>query len=157
MFLNGLRKGKPFADNQEVVVRSAEETKAWGERLAESLPPGTIVCLYGELGAGKTTLVKGLVRKAAGIPEEEVRSPTFTYLHVYEGPMPVYHFDLYRLSNADEFLAMGFDEYFTQGGICCVEWPERIASVLPFPHLEVRLKHLDQETRQLWIRYASCV
>ena len=92
--------------------------------MAPLLSPNAILALSGELGAGKTTFVQGL---AAGLNiTETVTSPTFVYLHSYEGKLPLFHFDLYRLTSANDFEALGFSEYFFAGGICAIEWPERI-------------------------------
>jgi tRNA threonylcarbamoyladenosine biosynthesis protein TsaE len=79
------------------------------------------------------------------MPPEDVSSPTFTYLHIYPGP--VYHFDLYRLKSAEEFLALGFDEYFNTDGIVCFEWAEKIASILPEKTLRITLKHAGENER----------
>ena len=82
--------------------------------------------LFRRAAAGKTTFIKGLIHAAAQIASSEVQSPTFNYLNIYEGRKTIYHFDLYRLRDRDEFLSMGFDEFFDAGGICCIEWSERI-------------------------------
>jgi tRNA threonylcarbamoyladenosine biosynthesis protein TsaE len=110
------------------------------------------VCLFGELAAGKTTFIKGLVYGAAQVDPSIVQSPTFTYLHIYEGQKKVYHFDLYRLRDIDEFLSMGFDEYFDAEGICCIEWSERIAAYLPANSLSVILQHVQEDQRLITIR-----
>ncbi len=95
-------------------------------RVAKSLPPGTVLALSGQLGAGKTTFVQGLA-EGLGITEP-VQSPTFILLNLYEG---LAHFDLYRLKTADDFTALGFHEYFHSGVLCAIEWPERIQELLP--------------------------
>ncbi len=121
---------------------------AFGASLGASLKPNTVLCLFGELGAGKTTFVKGIARGVAGVPSEEVVSPTFVYLNVYGN---VYHFDLYRLHDCDEFLSLGFEEYFFAGGICCIEWSERIAPIVPEKAVKVTLSHLTEESREIII------
>lgn len=131
---------------------SADETFRFGLQLGQRLAVPTVVCLFGELGAGKTTLIKGIVQGAAQIDSTAVQSPTFTYLHVYEGVKRVYHFDLYRLRDIDEFLSMGFDEYFDAEGICCIEWSERIASYLPSESLFVTLEHVREEERLITLK-----
>ena len=83
------------------------------------------------------------------MPAEQVNSPTYTYLNIYDGIIPVYHFDLYRLSAADEFLEMEWDAYFTAGGICVIEWSERIRSLLPKGALQLLLKAISEEERQI--------
>lgn len=133
--------------NKESV--SSQETQEWGERFGKTLPANSIVALFGELGAGKTTFIKGLVRGAAGIDPKDVSSPTFTYLHQYLGSKTVYHFDLYRLKSAEEFLSMGFDEYFSLGGICCLEWPERILPFLPKETMQIFIEHKEEGKRNI--------
>lgn len=132
---------------QQYFSHSAAETFELGRKLGQELTIPKVVCLFGELAAGKTTFIKGLVYGAAQVDPSLVQSPTFTYLHIYEGQKTVYHFDLYRLRDIDEFLSMGFDEYFEAGGICCIEWSERIASYLPSDSLHVILQHLQEDQR----------
>lgn len=105
---------------------SAEETLAFGRQMARRLPPNGVLALFGDLGAGKTTFVQGLAL-GLGI-QESVQSPTFVLLNVYEG---LSHFDLYRLKKEADFIDLGFEEYFRKGGICAIEWPDRIAKLLP--------------------------
>jgi tRNA threonylcarbamoyladenosine biosynthesis protein TsaE len=133
------------------VTSSAEETSRVGFDLGKSLSPNTILCLRGELGAGKTTFVKGLVRGVTGLDEDSVNSPTFVYLNIYEGALSVYHFDLYRLQDEEEFLLMGFDEVLSSGGISCIEWSERLEEYLPAERLVVDLEHVDPTTRKITI------
>lgn len=106
---------------------TAEETKLFATEFAHTLPPNSILALQGDLGAGKTTFVQGLAQ-GLGITEL-VQSPTFTYLQIYEESL--YHFDLYRLKNERDFTLLGFEEYFDAGGIVVIEWPGRIASLIP--------------------------
>ncbi len=117
--------------------RCAEELIDLGRRMASELPPNTVLALSGELGAGKTTFVQGLA-EGLGV-EGPVPSPTFVLLNVYPA---LFHFDLYRLKSSADFLALGFGEYFEKGGVCVIEWPERIEELLP------------PNTR--WIRFAYC-
>lgn len=132
---------------KQVLSQSAAETFELGRQLGQELRAPSVVCLFGELAAGKTTFIKGLVFGAAQVDPSHVQSPTFTYLHIYEGQKIVYHFDLYRLRDIDEFLSMGFDEYFEAGGICCIEWSERIASYLPSNRLSILLTHEKNDSR----------
>lgn len=136
---------------QHFISHSAAETAAIGRQVGQTLPPRTVVCLFGDLGAGKTTFIKGLVAGATGVDPDEVHSPTFVYLSIYEGQKPVYHFDLYRLRDIDEFLSMGFDEYFDAEGICCIEWSERIARYLPAKSMRVQLEHAGEDKRTITI------
>ncbi len=127
--------------------QSLEQTYSLGRRLGKSLPVNSVVSLFGDLGAGKTQLVKGIVAGATGISEEQVGSPTFVYLNIYQGPKTIYHFDLYRLHDVDEFLSMGFDDYFAAGGICCIEWPERVSSIIPANAIRITLSTVGEEER----------
>lgn len=87
--------------------------------------------MFGDLGAGKTTFLKGVIHHVTQVALEEIHSPTFSYLQIYEGAVPVFHFDLYRLSGERELIGMGLDEYLTQPALILIEWPERILSLLP--------------------------
>ena len=113
------------------------QTLRIGEIIGKSLEPGTIIRLKGELGAGKTVFVKGLAR---GLDvEEEPASPTFVILNCYEGRLPLYHFDLYRLSDADELSGIGFEEFFFGDGVTAVEWADRVPEVFPEDSLCVEI------------------
>lgn len=136
---------------KERLSHSPEETFALGKELIQQYPNGALFCFYGDLGAGKTTLIKGIVHAATGTPPGEVQSPTFTYMHVYEGEQTVYHFDLYRLWDSDEFLSMGFEEYFDLPGYCCLEWSERIAPLIPPEAVRVTLTHEGEQCRKITI------
>jgi tRNA threonylcarbamoyladenosine biosynthesis protein TsaE len=111
---------------EKYFLASREETIALGQIFAKLLPKGSILALSGDLGAGKTTFVQGLA-EGLGI-SEPIQSPTFILLNLYEG---LFHFDLYRMKKTADFLSLGFEEYFVKEGICCIEWPDRIAEILP--------------------------
>lgn len=108
-------------------LASYEETLAFGRKMASLLPRNSILALSGDLGAGKTTFVQGLAL-GLGI-EEVVQSPTFVILNAYQDRL--FHFDLYRLKKPSDFTSLGFEEYFQKEGICAIEWPDRIAPLLP--------------------------
>jgi tRNA threonylcarbamoyladenosine biosynthesis protein TsaE len=127
---------------------SEKETEAIAEEFASGLKPGDVVCLYGDLGAGKTQFVKGFVR-AFGLSGDEVNSPTFTIINEYIGSVPVYHFDCYRLEHEEEALEIGAEEYFYGNGVCIIEWPERILSVLPESRIEIHLNHIAKNRREI--------
>lgn len=127
---------------------SEKETEAIAEEYASGLKPGDVVCLYGDLGAGKTQFVKGFVR-AFGLSGDEVNSPTFTIINEYIGSVPVYHFDCYRLEHEEEALEIGAEEYFYGNGVCIIEWPERILSVLPDSRKEIHLNHIAKNRREI--------
>jgi tRNA threonylcarbamoyladenosine biosynthesis protein TsaE len=133
----------------EIVTGSAKETIAWGELLAASLAPGDVILLYGELGAGKTCLVKG-ISGALGIDPNRVHSPTFIMVNRYEGRLPVNHVDLYRLEEGEDFADLGLDELFAGDGVTLVEWSERLPAVArPLPRLEVYLSHVSDDQRRI--------
>ncbi len=133
------------------ISRSPEETIEIGKSIGAALEGNTIVCLEGDLGAGKTTLIKGIAAGYAGVSEEEVSSPTFVYLNIYQGKRVVYHFDLYRLENGSQFLQMGFEDFFQCGGVCLVEWPSRIAALLPQKVTSIHISDKGQGTREIRI------
>jgi tRNA threonylcarbamoyladenosine biosynthesis protein TsaE len=126
---------------------STDETFAFGHRLGMQLPQGSVVGFFGDLAAGKTTFIKGLASAATGTPPSSVSSPTFVLLNIYEGERALYHFDLYRLKNAEEFFGMGFDDYWHSAGISCIEWAERIEGQLPEKSIKVRIRVAGEEER----------
>jgi tRNA threonylcarbamoyladenosine biosynthesis protein TsaE len=128
---------------------SEEETIALGERLAGSLPPGAVVLLIGNLGAGKTTLAKGIVKGLGAAPPEDVSSPTFTLIHEYGAPVAVYHVDLYRIESAADAATLGLDELFDSGKIVLIEWGERFPELMPPGYFEIRLRALDDDRREI--------
>jgi tRNA threonylcarbamoyladenosine biosynthesis protein TsaE len=140
---------------KEYLTYSAEETIALAEKIGKTLPPNSVIYFFGDLGAGKTTFIKGLVSGASGYRQEDVNSPTFVYLNIYEGVKTIYHFDLYRLHDPDEFYSMGFHEFFDAGGICCIEWAERIQDSAPLQRLQqafrIELAHLGPDCRKITI------
>lgn len=117
---------------EKKVSRSEEETFQIAIEYAKKVKPGDVICLKGDLGAGKTHFTKGFVT-VFGIEEKSVTSPTFTLINEYHGELDIYHFDCYRLDNFREALEIGAEEYFYGDGICIIEWPERIEEILP-PH-----------------------
>ncbi|MCL4305490.1 tRNA (adenosine(37)-N6)-threonylcarbamoyltransferase complex ATPase subunit type 1 TsaE [bacterium] len=124
-----------------MISRSPEETLVWAEEFAQRLRPGDVVCLSGELGAGKSVVARG-IGSGLGV-REEILSPTFNYVLEYVGRVPLYHADLYRIENAHQFMAMGLEEYFERDGILLIEWPERIAELLPDSCYQIHLQFLD--------------
>lgn len=113
----------------EFFTKSVEETEALGTRFAALLSPGDIVAYYGDLGAGKTAFTRGLAR-GLGI-REPVTSPTYTIVNEYlSGRLPLFHFDMYRLSGPDDLFDIGWEDYLARGGVCAVEWSERVDEML---------------------------
>jgi len=130
-----------------VVTESGAETAELGVRLGRLLEPGDFVALVGELGAGKTQFAKGVALGLAVDADTPVTSPTFTILNIYQGRLPLYHFDLYRLQGAEDVALLGFEEYFCGCGVCLIEWAERLEDELPEELLTVTLSHLGPEER----------
>ncbi len=130
---------------------STEDTEKVALSLAKDLKAGSVLAFFGDLGTGKTTFIRSLAQNLCGVMPEAVSSPTFQYLNIYNGNQTVYHFDLYRLQNADEFFHMGFDEVFDQGGITCIEWAERIEKLLPHNAIVVKITHAEEGARLIEI------
>ncbi len=128
---------------------SEEETIALGREFARSLADGAVILLIGNLGAGKTTLAKGIVSGLGAAPIEEVVSPTFTLIHEYGAG--VYHIDLYRLDEAREVETLGLDEIFAQARCVLIEWGERFPGLMPLPRWEIRLTRTGDEDREITV------
>ena len=131
---------------------SEDETIALGERVAGMLPRGATVLLIGNLGAGKTTLAKGIVKGLGAAQPEEVSSPTFTLIHEYGAPPAVYHIDLYRLDSVREVAALGLDDVFDGPAIVLIEWGERFPELMPADRIEIRLTATGEDERQIDVR-----
>jgi tRNA threonylcarbamoyladenosine biosynthesis protein TsaE len=132
-----------------IVFNAVDETDTarLGAALAETLPGGTVVALYGTLGAGKTRLVQA-VAEALGINRREVVSPTFVLIQEHHGKKTIYHIDAYRLRDDDEFLALGPDEYFEGPGLVFVEWADRISGCLPEERVDISVEIGESDRRQ---------
>ena len=132
-------------ESLEVVTCSSEETKKIASKLAGLLSAGTLITLSGQLGAGKTTFTQGL---ALGLNiKKHVTSPTFTLLKIYNGDLPLYHIDAYRLEGIDQDL--GFDEYIDGDGVCVIEWSNFIENILPEECLNIEFNILENDDRKL--------
>lgn len=115
---------------KEYTTAGEEQTEALGVRLGQLIQPGAVIAYTGDLGAGKTAFTRGLAR-GLGIPDR-VTSPTFTIVNEYEGGrLPLFHFDMYRLGSSDELFDIGWEDYLIRGGVCAVEWSERVTDALP--------------------------
>ena len=134
---------------EEVITHSAEETIAWGRKLAENLHPPVLVLLSGELGTGKTTLTKGIVAGLHAAPEDEVTSPTFTLVHEYGTGHNVFHGDLYRIESFHDFETLGLEDIFAQPAIVILEWSEKFPLQAPWPQWRLRLEHLGGDARRI--------
>jgi len=133
----------------DYITHSEAETEALGARFAAGLPDGTVVALYGDLGAGKTAFVRGMAR-GMGL-DVRVSSPTFTIVNEYAGPRELCHFDMYRLDGADELFDIGWEDYLRRGAVCAVEWSERVEAAFEGDEIRVRIEKLDDETRRITI------
>ncbi len=131
-----------------VDLSSEVETQQLGRALGAAAQPGLVVALVGNLGAGKTRFVQAAA-EGLDIPREAVNSPTFVLIHEYEGRLPVYHFDTYRLGDIDEFLELGADEYMSGDGVCFIEWADRMEEVLPRDRLTITLEITGELTRRV--------
>lgn len=125
----------------EIKLKNLQETKLFGIKLGKLLKAGDILCLNGDLGAGKTTLTKsiGLGLEVQGY----ITSPTFNLINEYDGRLKMYHFDVYRLNNVDDLYDLGFDEYFYGDGVCIIEWADKIEGVIPKERIVLDIENGD--------------
>jgi tRNA threonylcarbamoyladenosine biosynthesis protein TsaE len=138
---------------REITTHSAEETMAFGRTLTELLAPPKLVLLCGELGAGKTTLVKGIAAAFEAAAEEDVTSPTFTLVHEYRGPrVVVYHIDLYRVDTARELETLGLDDLRSDNSILLIEWGEKFPRFHNERDLEIDLQRMKQSDRRIQLK-----
>ena len=130
---------------------SEEETISLGERIAAELPRKAVVLLIGNLGAGKTTLAKGIVKGLDAARPEDVSSPTFTLIHEYSPSL--YHIDLYRLDTPRQVATLGLEEIFDRCAIVLIEWGERFPDLMPENRIEIRLRATDENTRDIEVKW----
>lgn len=131
----------------EIRLGNLEETKQFGIVLGKLLKSGDIICLNGDLGAGKTTLTKSI---GLGLDVDDyITSPTFTLINEYEGRIPLYHFDVYRLENAHELDDLGFDDYFYGNGVSIIEWAEKIENTLPKERTVINIKRGNDDNERM--------
>lgn len=126
----------------QFLSHSTQETEAIGEELAQKLRGGDVLAFTGSLGMGKTAFTRGLARGLGC--RGRVTSPTFTIVNEYEGRTPLFHFDMYRLGSSDELFDIGWDDYLARGGVCAVEWSERVSDVLPEDTIFVDIARTDE-------------
>jgi tRNA threonylcarbamoyladenosine biosynthesis protein TsaE len=134
---------------EEVITHSAEETIAWGRKLAGKLDAPVLVLLSGELGSGKTTLTKGIVAGLQAANEDDVTSPTFTLVHEYGSGKKVFHGDMYRIESFHDFETLGLEDLFATAAIVILEWSERFPLKAPWPQVRVKLEHLGGNARRI--------
>ena len=140
----------------QFISNCPDDTKKIAADMALKLKAGDVICLYGDLGAGKTAFVQGLAM-GLGI-DEHITSPTFTIVNEYEGCIPLYHFDVYRISDSDEMYEVGFDEYVYGEGVSVIEWPQLIEDILPDKRYDIEIKKdlsRGEEYREINVR--ECV
>lgn len=143
-----VRPGQHEAAGRSVITRSPERTYALGAAIGAAAPRGVVICLFGDLGSGKTKLTQGI---AAGLSVPDiyvVTSPTFTYVNEYPGRLPLFHIDLYRISSPDELFDLGWEEYLSTDGVVVIEWAERAGPHLPERRIEVAISILDVDERR---------
>lgn len=126
----------------KIILKSLEETQKFGVKLGNALKKGDILCLNGDLGAGKTTLTKS-IGIGLGV-NEYITSPTFALINQYSGKLPVYHFDVYRLENVEEIYDLGFDEYFYGNGVCIIEWADKIEKMIPKERIVIDIEKTEE-------------
>lgn len=144
--------GRQAGTDKGFVSRSCEETIEWGRQLAARLRPPALVLLSGELGAGKTTLAKGIISGLGAAREEDVTSPTFTLVHQFTNPtraLKVFHVDLYRVADFHDLETLGLEDVFAESAVVLVEWPERLTLRNDWPVLRIRLEHGADDSRRL--------
>ena len=137
----------------EFISHSQLETEEIGQKLAEKLPGGSVVAMYGDLGAGKTAFVRGMA-KGMGL-SCRVSSPTFTIVNEYLGERELIHFDMYRLSSADELFDIGWEDYLSRGAVCAVEWSENVQDAFFGDEVVVRIEKLNDTDRKITIEGAA--
>ena len=137
----------------EFISHSQLETEEVGRKLAEKLPGGSVVAMYGDLGAGKTAFVRGMA-KGMGL-SCRVSSPTFTIVNEYLGERELIHFDMYRLSSADELFDIGWEDYLSRGAVCAVEWSENVQDAFFGDEIVVRIDKLNDTDRKITIEGAE--
>lgn len=134
---------------REIIIHGTQETEAFGRKLGEEAQPGEILALIGDLGTGKTTLSKSIA-KGLGVTED-ITSPTFNIVNEYHsGRLPLYHFDVYRLDSGADLMNIGAEEYFDAGGLCIIEWADRVAEILPDDTRVIFLEYGEQEGERLY-------
>jgi tRNA threonylcarbamoyladenosine biosynthesis protein TsaE len=130
-----------------IETHSADETREAGVKISKKLKPGDVIALDGPLGAGKTTLVQGIA-KGLNVPGN-VASPTFTLINEYKGILPLFHIDLFRLEDSNQIDEIGLFDYFKKGGVCVIEWAERLGNAVPPNSLEVAIELLGEKNRRI--------
>lgn len=137
-----------------VVIESIAQTEKVGLLLGRESFESGVICLEGDLGAGKTTLTQFIARGLEIDKNEYVTSPSFAILHEYKGRIPLYHMDLYRLGSGDELIELGFEDFFYGDGLCVIEWSSRGEDLIPEDNLKITIKTIDENKRELILECA---
>lgn len=137
--------------DREFLTHSSDQTIERGREIGTNLKPPILILLSGELGAGKTTLTKGIVTGLGAAREEDVTSPTFTLVHKYQGRTRVYHVDLYRISGFHDLETLGLEDLFSEDAVVIVEWPDRLTLRTDWPILRIQLEHVSDDARRIRI------
>ncbi len=137
----------------KIYLKNEQETGEMGYRLGQLLNKGDVVCLIGDLGAGKTTITKSIA-KALEV-DDYITSPTFTIVNEYDGKYPLYHFDVYRISSSEDMYEIGFEEYLYGDGICIIEWANLIEDILPDEYINIELNYKDEGREMILIPYGE--
>lgn len=135
-----------------LLSHSSSDTIELAHQLGLHLSKNSVIALQGDLGAGKTTFVKGIAKALGVLNMDIVTSPTFSYLNIYDGPIPLFHFDLYRMKSAQDFFSSGFEDYFFADGVCCIEWPNFAVEALPKDTILVDFSYCGELGREILIR-----
>lgn len=138
-----------------VLSRSAAQTEEIGRIVGKLLHKGDFLALFGALGGGKTCFTRGVVATLSPGSAHLVASPTYAIMNEYPGPVPVYHFDFYRLASGDEIAELGFDDYFLGSGVCIAEWSEHLGAMLPPDHLSITFEHGGDDLRKITVEAAG--
>lgn len=138
-----------------IITRSSQETRDLGVKIGRLCQPGHVLSLEGDLGAGKTCLVQGLAEGLGVLSEAYVRSPTFTILNVHNGRVPLYHFDLYRLSDIDELEEIGYKECLYGEGVSAIEWASNVKEAIPGECLRIAIRRIGEDEREIEIAAAG--
>ncbi|HEY2573511.1 MAG TPA: tRNA (adenosine(37)-N6)-threonylcarbamoyltransferase complex ATPase subunit type 1 TsaE [Verrucomicrobiaceae bacterium] len=137
--------------SREWTTHSSEETIQLGREIGRQLAPPALILLSGDLGAGKTTLTKGIASGMGAAAEDEVTSPTFTLIHKYEGRSRVYHVDLYRIADLHDLETLGLEDIFNEAAVVIVEWPDKLTIRTDWPVIRIQLEHVSDDARRIVI------
>ena len=136
-----------------IISNSAEETFSFAREFVKKIHENSVIALRGDLGSGKTIFTKGIA-EGLGITED-ITSPTFSLMEIYEADIPLYHFDLYRIENLNEFENLRFEEYWEGDGVSVIEWPEKAGNLLPEKRIDIFIEYIDENRRKITVEYTG--